>query len=53
LSYIDGIGAAAFVAACGKLAKAHGPRFRPNRLLREMARNGETFYGRFATAPAA
>jgi 3-hydroxyacyl-CoA dehydrogenase/enoyl-CoA hydratase/3-hydroxybutyryl-CoA epimerase len=53
LSYIDGIGAAAFVAACGKLAKAHGPRFRPNRLLREMARNGETFYGRFAVAPAA
>jgi 3-hydroxyacyl-CoA dehydrogenase/enoyl-CoA hydratase/3-hydroxybutyryl-CoA epimerase len=52
LSYIDGMGAAAFVQACARLAKAHGARFRPNRLLREMARNGETFYGRFAASPA-
>ena len=47
LSYIDLMGAAPFVKLCDRLAKTHGPRFKPNRLLREMARNGETFYGRF------
>ena len=50
LSYIDGIGLAAFVKICEGLARRHGPRFRPNRLLREMAKKGETFYGRFAPA---
>jgi 3-hydroxyacyl-CoA dehydrogenase/enoyl-CoA hydratase/3-hydroxybutyryl-CoA epimerase len=48
LSYIDGLGTAAFVALCEKLAAAHGGRFAPNRLLIEMAAKGETFYGRFA-----
>jgi 3-hydroxyacyl-CoA dehydrogenase / enoyl-CoA hydratase / 3-hydroxybutyryl-CoA epimerase len=48
LSHIDGTGAAAFVALCRKLACSHGARFRPNRLLVEMAKRGETFYGRFA-----
>ena len=47
LSYIDGMGVAAFVDLCKKLARKHGPRFRPNKLLREMAENGEIFYGRF------
>ncbi len=47
LSYIDGMGAANFVTLCRKLARKHGPRFRPNRLLNQMAKNGETFYGRF------
>jgi 3-hydroxyacyl-CoA dehydrogenase/enoyl-CoA hydratase/3-hydroxybutyryl-CoA epimerase len=47
LSYIDGIGAADFVALAERLAAKHGPRFRPNELLKEMARTGETFYGRF------
>ena len=47
LSYIDGMGAAAFVALCKRLAKTHGPRFKPNRLLRDLAKTGETFYGRF------
>ena len=51
LSYIDMMGAKAFVALCERLAKRYGPRFRPNRLLREMARNGETFYGRFPPQP--
>jgi 3-hydroxyacyl-CoA dehydrogenase/enoyl-CoA hydratase/3-hydroxybutyryl-CoA epimerase len=37
-----------FVALCNRLAKLHGPRFRPNRLLKGMAKNGETFYSRFA-----
>ena len=48
LSYIDTMGTAAFVKLCRRLARAHGPRFRPNRLLVEMARNDETFYRRFA-----
>ena len=47
LSYIDGMGAAAFVALCKRLAAKHGPRFKPNRLLLDMAKKGETFYGRF------
>jgi 3-hydroxyacyl-CoA dehydrogenase/enoyl-CoA hydratase/3-hydroxybutyryl-CoA epimerase len=47
LSYIDGMGAPAFVALCKRLAKKHGARFRPNRLLSDMATKGETFYGRF------
>jgi 3-hydroxyacyl-CoA dehydrogenase/enoyl-CoA hydratase/3-hydroxybutyryl-CoA epimerase len=47
LSYIDFMGAAEFVALCNRLAKKHGERFKPNRLLRQLARTGETFYGRF------
>ncbi|WP_321342415.1 3-hydroxyacyl-CoA dehydrogenase NAD-binding domain-containing protein [Breoghania sp.] len=50
LSYIDGMGTEAFVELCKKYTKKWGPRFKPNRLLREMAKNGETFYGRFAPA---
>jgi 3-hydroxyacyl-CoA dehydrogenase/enoyl-CoA hydratase/3-hydroxybutyryl-CoA epimerase len=52
LSYIDGIGAKAFVALAARLAKKHGPRFKPNRLLKDMAAKGDTFYGRFASAAA-
>ncbi|HWT30622.1 MAG TPA: FAD-dependent oxidoreductase, partial [Propylenella sp.] len=48
LSYIDGLGAAEFVARCENLAKKHGERFRPNALLKDLAARGETFYGRFA-----
>jgi len=48
LSYIDGMGAKAFVALCRDLEKKHGPRFKPNKLLVEMAAKGETFYGRMA-----
>lgn len=44
LSYIDNLGAAAFVKLCESLAKKHGERFKPNRLLKRMARTGETFY---------
>jgi len=53
LSYIDGMGAAAFVTLCSGLARKHGPRFRPNALLRDLARKGETFYGRFPPAAEA
>ncbi len=53
LSYIDGIGTAEFVGMCKRLAKDHGPRFKPNKLLLQMAKNGETFYGRFPVTTAA
>ncbi|MCU0881619.1 MAG: 3-hydroxyacyl-CoA dehydrogenase, partial [Hyphomonadaceae bacterium] len=47
VSYIDGIGVAKFVAQCEMLAKKYGPRFKPNKLLKDMAKKGETFHGRF------
>jgi 3-hydroxyacyl-CoA dehydrogenase / enoyl-CoA hydratase / 3-hydroxybutyryl-CoA epimerase len=47
ISYIDGMGAKAFVELCSGLAKRYGDRFKPSRLLRDMAKKGETFYGRF------
>lgn len=47
LSYIDGMGTPAFLDLCKKFTKKWGPRFKPSRLLREMAKNNETFYGRF------
>ena len=54
LSYIDHMGTKAFVALCEKLAKAYGERFKPNKLLKQMAKKGELFYGRFKpTAKAA
>jgi 3-hydroxyacyl-CoA dehydrogenase/enoyl-CoA hydratase/3-hydroxybutyryl-CoA epimerase len=54
ISYIDGLGAKAFVALCDQLAKKYGPRFEPPQLLRDMAARNETFYGRFgARAKAA
>jgi len=48
LSYVDFLGPAEFVRRLTGLAKRHGPRFRPNRLLRDLARSGDTFYHRFA-----
>ncbi|MGA2795609.1 MAG: 3-hydroxyacyl-CoA dehydrogenase NAD-binding domain-containing protein [Roseiarcus sp.] len=53
LSYIDGVGAARFVALAQSLAVRHGDRFKPNALLIEMAKKGETFYGRFGEKPKA
>ena len=47
ISYIDGMGALAFVEMCKGLAKRHGGRFKPSKLLSDMASKGETFYGRF------
>jgi 3-hydroxyacyl-CoA dehydrogenase / enoyl-CoA hydratase / 3-hydroxybutyryl-CoA epimerase len=47
ISYIDGMGTGAFVEMCKALAKRHGDRFKPSKLLRDMASRGETFYGRF------
>ncbi len=47
LSYIDGLGAAAFVAICDEFTKKYGERFAAPAPLREMAQKGETFYGRY------
>jgi 3-hydroxyacyl-CoA dehydrogenase / enoyl-CoA hydratase / 3-hydroxybutyryl-CoA epimerase len=53
LSYIDGMGAGVFVKLCEKLAKTNGERFKPCRLLKRMAKTGETFYGMAAKKDAA
>jgi 3-hydroxyacyl-CoA dehydrogenase/enoyl-CoA hydratase/3-hydroxybutyryl-CoA epimerase len=53
LSLIDSLGAAEFVKRCDGLVAKYGKRFEPNRLLREMAVSGQTFYGRFAEKQAA
>jgi 3-hydroxyacyl-CoA dehydrogenase / enoyl-CoA hydratase / 3-hydroxybutyryl-CoA epimerase len=50
ISYIDGMGVKNFVQTCNDLAKACGERFKPSKLLIDMANKGETFYGRFAPA---
>ncbi|HML07805.1 MAG TPA: 3-hydroxyacyl-CoA dehydrogenase NAD-binding domain-containing protein [Xanthobacteraceae bacterium] len=47
ISYIDGMGAKAFVDMCNGLAKRYGSRFKPPKLLRDMAKTGETFYRLF------
>jgi 3-hydroxyacyl-CoA dehydrogenase/enoyl-CoA hydratase/3-hydroxybutyryl-CoA epimerase len=47
LSYIDMMGAKRFVDLCKSLEKKHGARFRPSKLLSEMAAKGDTFYRRF------
>ena len=47
ISFIDTIGAKAFVARADELAKAYGEQFEVPALLREMAKTGETFYGKF------
>ncbi len=50
ISYIDGMGTKNFVQMCNDLAAAYGERFKPSKLLIDMAKKGETFYGRFAPA---
>ncbi len=53
LSLIDMVGAKAFVETCDTLAQKYGERFKPNKLLRDMAEKGDTFYARFAPEKAA
>ena len=48
LSWIDMMGAKRFVALMKKLEKKHGARFKPAKLLVEMAAKDETFYRRFS-----
>lgn len=47
LSYIDQMGTRRFVELCRALQKTYGARFRPSRLLVEMAASDERFYRRF------
>jgi 3-hydroxyacyl-CoA dehydrogenase/enoyl-CoA hydratase/3-hydroxybutyryl-CoA epimerase len=47
LSYIDGIGAAQFVARAKALQKKYGAEFKAPKLLLDMAAKGESFYQRF------
>lgn len=47
VSYIDGMGAKAFVEQCEELAAKYGDHFKPTALLKDMAAKGDTFYGRF------
>ncbi len=47
ISYIDGMGVQAFVDLCNRLAKDYGERFKPCKLLNDMAKKGDTFYRRF------
>jgi 3-hydroxyacyl-CoA dehydrogenase/enoyl-CoA hydratase/3-hydroxybutyryl-CoA epimerase len=53
LSYIDTIGIAVFVADCTRLARKHGPRFKPSRWLKRRAERGESFYPPMAVRGAA
>jgi 3-hydroxyacyl-CoA dehydrogenase / enoyl-CoA hydratase / 3-hydroxybutyryl-CoA epimerase len=47
LSYIDGMGAAAFVKRAKALQKKYGSQYKVNKLLEDMAAKGETFYTRY------
>jgi 3-hydroxyacyl-CoA dehydrogenase/enoyl-CoA hydratase/3-hydroxybutyryl-CoA epimerase len=48
LSFIDMMGTKRFVELCKALEKKHGARFKPSKLLLDMAAKNETFYRRFA-----
>jgi 3-hydroxyacyl-CoA dehydrogenase / enoyl-CoA hydratase / 3-hydroxybutyryl-CoA epimerase len=50
LSYIDMMGEKKFVELCRAFEKRYGARFKPPRLLIDMAEKGDSFYGRFAPA---
>ena len=50
--FIDGIGLPAFVAEADRLAALFGEHLRPPELLRQMAVQGQTFYGARARQPA-
>ena len=53
LSDIDMMGTKKFVALCEALERKHGPRFKPPKLLVEMAKTDDRFYRRFAPAQQA
>ena len=52
LSYIDGMGVANFVLMCDALRTKHGDRFTVPPMLIDMAKDNETFYGRFKAEKA-
>jgi len=47
LSYIDGMGAATFVAKAKQLRKLYGNQYKVPKLLVDMVAKGQTFYERF------
>ena len=51
--WLDMLGAERTVEIAERLAAAHGDRFAPPALLRDMAAKGDSFYGRFGTQAAA
>ena len=51
-SYIDAIGAKAFVSRCDELVAKYGDRFSPPEFIRKMAAEGGSFYGANAKAAA-
>lgn len=51
--WLDILGAEQAVAICDTLEAAHGPRFAAPKLLRDLAAEGRSFYGRFAADEAA
>ena len=51
LSYIDGMGAAAFVEQAKALKAKYGAQYTVPKLLVDMAKSGETFYGRYNPYP--
>ncbi|MFL5037554.1 MAG: 3-hydroxyacyl-CoA dehydrogenase NAD-binding domain-containing protein [Microvirga sp.] len=53
LSYIDFMGAKAFLALCERLQAKHGDRFAAPKIIRDMAASGGTFYGRAEARKAA
>ncbi len=53
ISFIDTIGAKAFVERADELRDAYGEQFEVPALLRDMATSGETFYGKFGRKKAA
>ncbi|CAB1368218.1 FAD-dependent oxidoreductase [Denitratisoma oestradiolicum] len=50
---MDTLGIAKVVAECDRLAAAYGEQFAPPQWLRDMARNGQTFYGSTRITPPA
>ncbi|PWE32325.1 3-hydroxyacyl-CoA dehydrogenase [Maritimibacter sp. 55A14] len=52
-SWLDMLGAETAAAICAELTKAHGARFTTPDLLREMAKSGDSFYGRYGEGKAA
>jgi 3-hydroxyacyl-CoA dehydrogenase/enoyl-CoA hydratase/3-hydroxybutyryl-CoA epimerase len=52
-SWLDMLGAARAVETCDGLAAAHGARFAPPKLLRDLAAKRDGFYARFGTAERA
>ncbi len=52
LSYIDMMGSKRFVDLCERLEKKFGARFKPSKLLLDIAAKGESFYRRYAPGRA-